>query len=50
MPSNIIPMNQITTQNKDKNKNMLDIENILNRANKISVKKNSNNNIDKKLN
>ena len=50
MPSNIIPMNQITTQNIDKNKNMLDIENILNRANKISVKKNSNNNIDKKLN
>ena len=50
MPSNIIPMNQITTQNKDKNKNMLDIENILNRANKISVKKNSNNNMDKKLN
>ena len=50
MPSNIITMNQRTTQNKDKNKNMLDIENILNRANKISVKKNSNNNIDKKLN
>ena len=50
MPTNKIPNKQMSTQNKGKNQNIVDIENILKHASNIGIKKNSNHNIDKKLN
>jgi len=50
MPTNKIPNKQMSTQNKGKNQNIVDIENILKHASNIGIKKNSNHNFDKKLN